>query len=1275
MRSLFAGLFLFFVLAASASAASPSPAWSIHSVAEPTSFNTADAQNTVWELVVTATEGHYRLYPGIAANPTRRIEWDASAGEVQEALEALPEVGAGNVEVTGGPGDASGSKPYMITWVGALSGSFGGFLRVEEPELKDGGGAGSATTNLVAEPNARDKLAVAVVNVGSRPSEGTITITDKLPAGLNALSEEPHAPAVIEPVLVHNGECVVVAAEVTCTYSRPVLPGRELLLHIDVTVTSPSLTGMLVNRASVSGGAGSEVSTSASNPVNVGPASFGLTGFTFEPDGVGGTSDLQAGDHPYGVTTTIALDTMLETAGEHLPLVVQDVKDVAVELPLGFAGDPLAAERCPEVDLTDHEGNANTPGYHTACPPGSQVGTISVVWAGGLHTIPYPVYNVVPSRGYPAELGFNITSGLPIFLYADVVRDGSGYRLRITNPGGLRTIGDEPAGVRVEIFGDPGAVDGTGSKAAFLTNPTSCSTAPLTASTYVTSWEGGEASGEATAYPQLTGCNLLQGAAAFDPSVVAVPETSQADSPSGYTGDLRVPQAPAAFGGLATPELKDVTITLPPGVSVSPSAASGPDSLGGCQATGMEGINLGSDEVAPDGQDLGDPQATEFGAGHPGGDGSPYDDGLWHSAPGHCPENSRLGEVEVKTPDLAEPLRGHVYLAEPTCGREGRPPCTEAEAEEGKVFKFYIEVAGSGVIVKLAGSGEAGGYGAHSRETGLAPGQLRGHFHQLPQFPVEDVKVSLPGGPRAVLANPQTCGTATITSELEPWSAPESGPSATPSSSFAVTGCQSPMPFGPAFRAGTLTPLAGAYSPLVLHLTRQDGEQDLSSLSARLPEGLLAKLAGVPQCGAPEAAAGTCPGASQIGTVTAAAGAGSQPLVETGKVYLTGPYNGGPFGEVAVVPAVAGPFNFGNVVVRGSIRIDPTTAQASVVSDPFPQLVDGVPVRVKTVDVEVNRPEFTFNPTDCNSQALTGTLTAAQGASAALSSPFAVTGCANLPFKPVLTASTSGRTSRVDGASLHVKVASAGIGQANIAKVELTIPSILPSRLTTLQKACTEAQFNSNPAGCPSASNIATAVVHTPLLNSPLTGPVYFVSHGGAAFPDTEIILQGEGVKLVLDGHTQIKNGVTYSRFETVPDAPFTSFEFNAPEGPYSIFGANGNLCQTAVRMPTTITAQNGAVLKQNTLIEPEGCPNTITVLSHKVNRRTITVTVAVPGAGKLTAAGKRLTSASKSTHGRGTVTLALKAKGHGKLKTKLKLTFTPSTGKKLTATAAARFK
>ena len=650
------------------------------------------------------------------------------------------------------------------------------------------------------------------------------------------------------------------------------------------------------------------------------------------------------------------------------------------------------------------------------------------------------------------------------------------------------------------------------------------------------------------------------------------PETTQADTPSGYEVDLKVPQAPNVFGALATSDLKNATVTLPAGVSVSPAAASGPNALEGCTA---EQIDL-----------LG----TELGEGHPGGNGSPYDDGLTHASPGHCPEGSRIGEVEVKTPVLEEALRGHVYLAEPHCGQAGQAPCSEAEAEAGKVFGLYMEMAGSGVIIKLAGSVEVGGYGGHND---LALGQLRARFDENPQFPFENLKMTFSGGQRAPLANPQSCGTFTTTSGLEPWSAPQSGPNATPSWPFAVTGCGGG--FAPAFSAGTVTPLAGAFSPFTLTFSRHDGEQDLSGLAVTMPPGLLGALKGVVQCPEPQASRGECGAGSLIGHDQVAAGSGSQPLWETGQVFLTGPYKGAPFGLSIVTPAVAGPFNLGNVVVRAAISINPITSQITTTSDPLPQLVDGVPLRIKTVNVTIDRSGFIFNPTNCDQQTVAGTITSAQGAVAGVSSPFAAANCANLPFRPTFAVSSQGQASKANGASLDVKVTS-GTAQANIGKVKVDLPKQLPSRLTTLQKACVASVFEANPAGCPKESDVGTATAVTPVLAHALTGPAYLVSHGNEAFPDLEIVLQGEGITLVLDGQTDIKKGITSSMFRSVPDAPISSFELKLPTGPYSVLGtdlpasAKYSLCGQTLAMPTEITGQNGAVVKQTTKIALAGC-------------------------------------------------------------------------------------
>jgi hypothetical protein len=289
-----------------------------------------------------------------------------------------------------------------------------------------------------------------------------------------------------------------------------------------------------------------------------------------------------------------------------------------------------------------------------------------------------------------------------------------------------------------------------------------------------------------------------------------------------------------------------------------------------------------------------------------------------------------------------------------------------------------------------------------------------------------------------------------------------------------------------------------------------------------------------------------------------------------------------------------------------------------------------VQLRLRKINVEVNRPGFMLNPTSCAQQQVAATMAAAQGASSTVSTPFAVGGCAGLPFSPKFSASTQAKTSKANGASLTVAVRSA-TGQANIQKVDLQLPKVLPSRLTTLQKACLEAQFNANPAGCPAASNIGTARALTPILNAPLMGPAYLVSHGGAAFPDVEFVLQGEGVTIVLDGKTDIKNGITYSRFETVPDAPISLFETSLPEGPHSVLGAylpanaKGSMCGQHLSIPTIITAQTGKQIKQTTKIAVTGCKASkpsVKIIKTKLSGNTLLVTVKTSAKGTVKISG-----------------------------------------------------
>jgi hypothetical protein len=406
-------------------------------------------------------------------------------------------------------------------------------------------------------------------------------------------------------------------------------------------------------------------------------------------------------------------------------------------------------------------------------------------------------------------------------------------------------------------------------------------------------------------------------------------------------------------------------------------------------------------------------------------------------------------------------------------------------------------------------------------------------------------------------------------------------------------------------------------------------------------------------CPEPQADEGLCGPNSLIGETTVSVGVGNDPFsVKGGKVYLTGPYRGAPFGLSIVNPAKAGPFDVERdtskpnnpacdcIVVRAKIEVDPITAELTVTSDnegPYkiPTILDGIPLQIKHVNVTVNRPGFTFNPTNCSPMSIGGTLNSVEGATDTLSVPFQATNCARLSFKPQFRVSTSGKTSRKNGASLHVKLAYPKLpfgSQANIAKVKVDLPKRLPSRLTTLQKACVDKVFEANPGACPAASRVGAATATTPLLPVPLNGPAYFVSHGGAKFPELIIVLQGYGVTVDLHSETFInKAGITSSTFRTIPDVPVGTFELTLPQGPFSALAANGNLCKatktvlvkrrvtvtvkghkkTVTRkvrkmlpaslvMPTVFTAQNGAVIHQNTPIGVTGCAKKKTRAKHK---------------------------------------------------------------------------
>jgi hypothetical protein len=892
-------------------------------------------------------------------------------------------------------------------------------------------------------------------------------------------------------------------------------------------------------------------------------ADFGLVPGSFRAvaNNKDGTITSQASSHPYSYTVSFQLKTESNghTEGGRL-------RDVIADLPPGLIGNPQAVPRCPR-QLFD----GDTP----QCPFSTQIGILraDIPGLGGAFG---PVYNMVPPPGTAAEIGFSIV-GENALSYASL-RSETDYGISVLSP----SIPIEVSSVTVEIWGVPAdpshnAERGRGLPGEpahssdaplqpFLTLPANCE-APLETKIAVDSDQAPGVFDRQSAFSldpggdpaALAGCESVP----FSPSILAAPSTASADSASGLGFELKLPnQGLLSPGGIAETEPEKTEVTLPQGVTVNPSAANG---LGACTPAQFKAVTVASG---------------------PGQD---------------CPESSKVGMLVAKTPLLEEAIEGSVYLAAPH------------DNPFDSLIALYIvaKAPERGVLIKQAG------------EVRLDPGtgQLRATFAGLPPLPYSSFGLHFNEGPRGPLITPETCGTYTTRARLYPFSDPNSPVQRSApfsiSSGANSTGCvssEAQEPNKPGFHAGATSPVAGSYSPFVLKLTREDGSQRLGALNVTLPPGMIGKLAGVQECsdaqlamaagrtgfgaGAVEQANPSCPQSSALGTVTAGAGAGS-PLYVGGQAYLAGPYEGGPLSLAIVTPAVAGPFDLGNVVVRAALYINPTTAQVTVKSDPIPTMLQGIPLDIRSVAVSINRPEFTLNPTSCEPMSVTGEAITTQNQLASLSDRFQVGGCQGLPFKPSFTASTQGKTSKANGASLTVKV-SQKPGEANIHKVALTLPLVLPARLTTLQKACTEAQFAINPAGCPAGSFIGTAKAITPILNVPLTGPAILVSHGGAAFPDVVFLLQGNErggtIRIDLDGKTDIKKGITHSRFETVPDAPISSFETNLPQGPHSVLSANANLCTTKLSIPTELTGQNGATLNQSTRPTVIGCPKTKTL-------------------------------------------------------------------------------
>jgi hypothetical protein len=912
-----------------------------------------------------------------------------------------------------------------------------------------------------------------------------------------------------------------------------------------------------------------------------------LTGFGFENvDGSftneDGSVDVQAGSHPYEFLLNLNFNTEGDAA------VGGQVRNLEIGLPPGFIGDPGAvAAQCHRQQL-DLSGS---------CPVASQVG-VAETGLGGSTLVKLAVYDMVPPPGEPAQLGFSLL-GITGFTDFGVSPKDFALTAHIDNIPERFLIYSH-----IKIWGVPGDPghdlerEGSGGKGCskgvfcelsgstpkpFLTLPTGCE-GPLTFSLEADTWEAPKEYAQASflthndqgAPAGFTGCEHL----GFAPSITAEPDTTHADTPAGLNVDVRMPQEGLTVEGqLAESTIKTMTVKLPQGIVINPGQAAG---LAACQ----------------------DLQAN-----------------LESEGPPQCPSASTVGKVRVNSPLLEnaqeKELAGEVYVL------QSEPPRLRlliAASGDGLNIKVVARVnlnPQTGQLTAYLGENPANQGEANEINQTLAEDpQLKGHLG-FPPLPISDAKLSFSGGAQAALVTPTTCGEDHTQADFTPSATPYLSDTARQTSFLVSTGtlggpCPTPpLPFTPTLHAGSTTDQAGGYTSFSTLLQTTDDQQRTGQLQFTTPPGLLAMIASVPLCPEPQANTGDCPPSSQIGHTIVASGPGPYPLVvpEPGQppaaIYLTGPYQGAPFGLSIVVPVIAGPFNLGTQVVRATININPTTAQATITTNPpgehsIPPILDGVPTDLRTINAVIDRPRFMFNPTHCHPLSFTGTATSTEHTTAPLESRFQVGSCQALKFKPDFKVTTSGKTTRKNGASLNVTLTyptstpatNQATTQANIHTVKVELPKQLPARLTTLQKACLAATFQTNPAACPPASAVGYATVHTPILNVPLTGPAYFVSHGGEAFPALIIVLQGQNITVDLEGTTYIsKKGITSSTFKNTPDVPFTQFQLTLPQGPNSALAANGNLCKTKhLNMPTQFTAQNNLEIHQNTTITTTSC-------------------------------------------------------------------------------------
>jgi hypothetical protein len=863
-----------------------------------------------------------------------------------------------------------------------------------------------------------------------------------------------------------------------------------------------------------------------------------------------GADELRAGIHPYALTTKIEVETEFDPdAGKEVP--TGEVKDMVIDFPAGLVGNPTAVDQCSTPDFLA--------GKQGECSNDAAVGVVEIEFGEPGKISLAPLYNLEPTVGSAAKVGFIVEDRAPVTIDiglnpnspSNVIANSTNvsqavffYRARVTvwgNP--ADDSHDAERGKCALDTGPPGPCPFEGSdEIAFLTLPSSCED-PLAFDFKVDSWgEQGIFDTESASAGTPTECDAVE----FKPEIAAAPTTPAASSPSGLDFSIGFDdQGLIDPDGRAQATIKKAVVTLPEGMTLNPGAATGLDS---CSQAAFEAESLQSMKTGP-----------------------------------LCPAASKVGEVEVETPLLEQTQQGSIYVATPY------------KNPFGTLLALYMVIRNPelGILVKLPGKITTSPSGRLTTTFGEAP-------YAVPQVPFSDFRFEFRSGPRAPLTTPPGCGPHTITAVFTPSSGK---PAIVKTASFATTTgpggtpCISGLPFSPSFQAGSQSSVAGAFSPFYMHLTRPAGQQDLTALSAILPPGLTGKIAGVERCsqaalaaaaaktGTAELALPSCPAGSRLGSITSGAGSGDALTYVAGSLHLAGPYQGSPLSIAAVVPAVAGPFDLGTVVVQQGLDLNPTTGIAEVKGSPgsIPRFLQGIPLALRDVRVAVDRPGFTLNPTNCEPLATKASLLGSAGTVATPEARYQASGCKALGFKPKLVISMKGKTKRTGNPAVTA-VMTPRPGDANIAGATVLLPPTMFIDNAHINNPCTRVQFNAEQ--CPKGSILGTAVAKTPLLAEPLKGNVYFRSNGGERkLPDIVADLRGQ-FRIILVGFVDSKNGRTRTRFLGVPDAPVSKFTLKLAGGKRGLLENSVDICAKKQIAKVVLGAQNGRRLAKDQAIQ-----------------------------------------------------------------------------------------